>query len=85
MENETIQNHISSINTSLDDKINSSNYKILSDRVDKLVSIDHLHALEDRLSPMLNDAFDKMKNIIKDHKHINSAMRRYDEMIMDKA
>jgi len=49
------------------------------------VSIDHLHALEDRLKPMLNDAFDKMKSINKEHRQIVSSMQRYDEMIMEKA
>lgn len=34
---------------------------------------------------MLNDAFDKMQSIMKDHKNLNIAMQRYDEMIMDKA
>lgn len=84
-EHKAINSSLSRIKQLLDDKIGVDKYTLLSDRVNGLVSIEHLFALEDRLKPMLQDAFDKVQTISKDHRHITSAMQRYDEMIMDKA
>lgn len=84
-EHKAINSSLSRIKQLLDDKMGVNKYTLLSDRVKGLVSIEHLFALEDILKPMLQDAFDKVQTISKDHRHITSAMQRYDEMIMDKA
>lgn len=84
-EHNAINSSLSRIKDLLDNKIGLDKYNLLSERVNGLVSIEHLFALEARLKPMLNDAFDKCQSITKDHRHITCAMQRYDEMIMDKA
>ena len=69
-----IKTTLSRINSHLENKISLEKYTIFSDQVNELASIDHIHALEDRLQPMLNDAFDKVKSISKDHTFIMSTM-----------